>query len=294
MATSPVLPSLPPSPVTEDSATEPNTPRDPSIDELGRFAMLIPDNRSARLAINATVESGSSYHQQFIKEVMRDGRPVNAFEFSLSNLPEFAQIGWRIGCGRKSLKNWGVDLLLYTKDDSNAIEEQETVAGIHARFGWLKGGGGFFLIADNKRGKKVTLNGDILRHDQRIIPHQNSIVIGECLFTLQYKLRSAEEEEQFQVEVTEFFREVHHDDNPVVLRTPNENDSTFKDWTISRPISKGGYGVVYVVVHARTGKLGALKRIWKSQRNGTRVDREIEMTRRISSFAHVRTPSGCP
>jgi hypothetical protein len=34
------------------------------------------------------------------------------------------------------------------------------IAGIHARFSWLKGAGGFFLIADNKRRKKVMMNGE--------------------------------------------------------------------------------------------------------------------------------------
>ncbi|KAJ9370755.1 hypothetical protein DTO282E5_4515 [Paecilomyces variotii] len=287
MSTTQVLSSPPASPTIRGATTEPNSPAEASINDLGRFAILIPDNGQARLAVDATVRLGSVYHQQFIKEVQRDGKWVNAFEFSLSNLPQFAHIGWRIGRGRTSLENRGVDLLLHVEDDAN-IEEEDAVAGIHARFNWVKGAGGFFLIASNKKGKRVMLNGDVFRHDQRLIPHQNAIMIGGCVFTLRYELRNAEEEEQFQVELTQFFRQFHRDENPFVLPTPSENDSRFQDWIFSRPISRGSYGVVYTVVNARSGQVGAAKRILKSRRNARHVNCEIAMTRRISGLVHER------
>jgi hypothetical protein len=132
--------------------------------------MLIPMNGIARSAINATAQSDADYHQQFISETVFDSRVTKYFDLSLSALPQFAHLGWRIGRGRKSLKNHGVDLLLSIEDgEDHRNTEEDRVAGIHARFNWVKGAGGFFLIADNKKGKKVMMDGEIFRTDQRLI-----------------------------------------------------------------------------------------------------------------------------
>lgn len=266
-----------------------------NLDHLGRFAMLIPMNAVARSAIQATARSGSPYHQQFIDETIVGDRVTKCFTLSLGNLPQFAQIGWRIGRGRDSLNNSGVDLLLTIED--RCIDEdsgESRIAGIHARFNWIKGAGGFFLIADNKKGEPVMMDGEIYRHDQRSIQLKNSIMIGECVFTLRYFSRTPEEEEQFQVELAEFFRVFHDEMNPLVLPLPSDNEMRYEDWIFQRPISRGAYGVVYMVVNARTGVPAAAKRILKSPRNAYAVDREIKMATRISKLSHVSGTTHSP
>lgn len=139
-----------------------------------------------------------------------------------------------------------MDLLLST----SAAEE---VAGIHARFAWLKGAGGFFLVADNKRGKEVVLNGALLRSNHRLIPRDNMIMIGECVFTLRYVDRDQSGEEKFQADLTEFYRQVHQELNPVVLPTPSNDQETLGEWIVQYPIARGSYGLVQMVIHSQMG-----------------------------------------
>ncbi|OKP11444.1 hypothetical protein PENSUB_2930 [Penicillium subrubescens] len=131
------------------------------------------------------------------------------------------------------------------------------------------------------------LEGEIYKNDQRSIQLKNSVMIGECDFTLRYFPRTPEEEEQFQVELAEFFRVFHDDANPLVLPLPSDSEMRFGHWRFQNPISRGSYGVVYMVVNARTGLPAAAKRILNSHRNAYAVDQEIEMTSRISNLAHV-------
>lgn len=259
---------------------------DEDLDHFGRFAMLVPMNAVARSAIEATARSGSAYHKQFIGQTVVGDKVTKCFTFSLGRLPECAQIGWRVGSGHDALKNRGVDLLLTIEARRVDHDSDENrVAGIHARLNWVKGAGGFFLISDN--GEAVMMDGEIYRNDQRPIQPKNSIMIGECVFTLRYFARTPEEHEQFQVELVEFFRVFHNDANPLVLPLPGDDEMRFGDWIFHNPISRGSYGVVYMVVNARTGLPAAAKRILKSPKNGYAVDREIEMTSRISKLTHV-------
>jgi len=76
-----------------------------------------------------------------------------------------------------------------------------------------------------------------------------------------------EEEEQFQVELAAFFRVFHDETNPLVLPLPSDNEIRYGDWIFQSPISRGAYGVVYMVVNARTGVPAAAKRPLKSGRN---------------------------
>lgn len=228
----------------------------------------------------------SSYHRQFIKEMIFNDKRTYYFELSLAQLPEFAHLGWRIGRGRQSadkrkpLEKYGVDLLL-------RASEADELAGIHARFNWVKGAGGFFIVADNKRGKKVMLSGEFFSNDRRIIPHRNNIMLGELLFSLEYVKRTPEEEEQFQFELATFYRKFHREDNPLILPTPSESDVLFGEWVVQYAISRGSFGVVYMVTHARNGKPAAAKQILKSKRNKVSVEREIKMAECISKLKHV-------
>ncbi|KAL1961101.1 hypothetical protein VTO42DRAFT_3046 [Malbranchea cinnamomea] len=284
-------PSPPPA---RGTTTEPNTPEpSPPTVPLGLFAKLIPMNAPARAAMEATMAmkpEEAEYHQQFIREIIFNEKRTYCFELSLAQLPQFAHLGWRIGRGRhypdkrKTLEHYGVDLLLGAK-------EEDEVAGIHARFNWVKGAGGFFIIADNKRGKKVMLNGEFFSNDRRIIPHRNTIMLGECIFTLEYVKRTPEEEEQFQFELATFYRKFHREENPLILPTPSESDASFGDWVVQYAISRGSFGVVYMVTHARSGRPAAAKQILKSNRNKVSVEREIKMAERISRLNHPRIAS---
>jgi len=182
---------------SEDIATVPNSPAigtlcddreaEADTEDVGLVGELRPLNRDAkdafrRLADRRKVEF-YRYHANFI-HVDLNGYFII---FSLSNLPEFATLGWRIGRGRKNLPNLGVDILLMVEGENSG-----DIAGMHARFAWVKGGGGFFLIADNIRGKTVTLNGEALSNEQRLIPYRNIIGIGECYFTLKFPARTTE------------------------------------------------------------------------------------------------------
>jgi hypothetical protein len=64
------------------------------------------------------------YHSNFIHvDLIEDSKLVGPFiVFSLSNLPEFAILGWRTGRGRTHLPNLGVDILLMVEgEDSGDI-----------------------------------------------------------------------------------------------------------------------------------------------------------------------------
>lgn len=277
--------------------TEPNTPDiDPA--KLALFARLIPVNNPARRALKGTTvaarSDGVDYHRQFIGDTVFNDTQISCYELSLDRLPQFAHIGWRIGCGRapveshhRRLENYGVDLLL-------SSEEADGVAGIHARFNWVKGAGGFFLIADNKRGKQVMMNGEFFSNDRRSIPLRNVIMLGECIFTLDYAKRTPSEEDQFQLELAMFYRTFHGEENPLVLPTPGESDASIGDWVVQYAISRGTFGVVYMVTHARNGNPAAAKQILKTSRNKASVDREIKMARRVSRLKHVSSKSRLP
>ncbi len=132
------------------------------------------------------------------------------------------------------------------------------------------------------------MNGEFFCNDLRTIPYQNAITIGECLFTLQYVDRSPEEDEQFQVELKAFFRKFHNDENPIVLPTPSEHNATFGEWTVNYAISRGTFGIVYMVTHRKSGIPAAAKQILMSGQNRVSVEREVKMAYRISKLKHVR------
>ncbi|KAJ5544135.1 kinase-like domain-containing protein [Penicillium frequentans] len=273
--------STPPLPDSRGASTEPNTP-EPFDDNS--FAKLLPLNQLARLAVDKTAQTGSDYHQTFIGETMLNDYLIKCFVLSLDNLPLFSHIGWRIGKGRRSgsLQHRGVDLLL----DSD--QQDDGVAGIHARFNWVKGASGFFLIADNKSGKTVTMDGEEFGGDQRLVQRKNMIMIGECVFTLHYTVRDSVKEAQFQLDLRHFFRRCYGERHPLILPTPGENDSRIGDWIFQQPLSSGGFGIVHMVINSRTGLPAAAKRVLKCERNEQSVDREIIMARRISQFTHER------
>jgi hypothetical protein len=269
--------------IDRGSTTEPDTPesdRDTALLPQHTFARLIPTNRPARSAIERTRARGSPHHASFLGETTFRDERTPCFDLSLNVLPQFPSIGWRIGSGRDQLQNRGVDLLLCntSKDDN--------VAGIHARMGWVRGAVGFFLIADNARGKRCTINGDDFTNDRRCIPFKSTITLGECAFTLHYVVRKTEEERRFQIELNAFYRMALEDKNPFILPTPREVDSRFGDWVVQYLISKGSYGTVFMVTHATSGRLAAAKQLVKTGSNATKIEHEISIAKCISKYSH--------
>ncbi|RDW59456.1 hypothetical protein BP6252_12543 [Coleophoma cylindrospora] len=270
-----------------------------SLEEQGIFARLRPLNKNARRAFQAlkakTQDEDTAeeykHHRQFIgtdsgvtdKAGSADGGQAedsDHYVLSIGLLPEFPTIGWRIGRGRNKLKNLGVDLL---------IPEGEGVAGVHARLCWMKGAGGFFIVAVNLRnGVDVFLNGEQLRNEQRLIPFQNGISIGECNFTLDFVQRSHEEEEQFQVELSAFYSKVMKENAPLMLPTPSGNEVRLGNWLVRNPIASGGFGRVSIVTHVHTGRAAAAKELWCTPRNSGNVHREVKMAEAIKDLKHKR------
>lgn len=241
-----------------DIPTVPNTP-EADTEDVGLIGELHPLNRDAKTAFHRLAarrhDDFYEHHCSFIRvDSIEASKLVGCFVFSLGNLPEFEPLGWKIGRGRNNLKNAGVDILLLVNDTNE-------IAGIHARFAWVKGGGGFFLIADNMRGKMVTLNGEVLSNEQRLVPYRNTIGIGECYFTLMFPTRTTEQDEQFQTELAAFYRHILNDSVPLVVPTPSEHEIMMGDWVVRNAIAKGSYGHVYAVTHARTGKAAAAKEL---------------------------------
>ena len=265
------------------STTEPNTPTLESPFKC-EFAKLVPLNKYTESVLETTLKNEpNDYHRNFIQVRDFQERPTACFILSLTQLPEYPQLGWRIGKGRDKLRNRGVDFLLTVPDD-----DDNDLAGIHARFHWQKAAGGFFVTADNKRGKSILLNGDTIeKGSYQRIPKRNMIAIGKCLFKLHFVDFSSDEDDQFQEELKEFMRNVCDDSNPLVLPTPREHDVTFGEWQVQWAISQGGFGTVYMVTHSRDGRPAAAKHLLKTRRNAEGYHIEIQMATLISALSHV-------
>ena len=253
----------------------------------GVFAILEPQNRLAKLAFHRVAsrchEDDLQHHKQFIHlRDSTDGIYTGHYVLSLGCLPEYAPLGWRIGRGRPKERNLGVDILL------GPTGEEDEVAGLHARFSWVKGGGGFFLIADNARGKPVILNGEILSNEQRMIPFRNTIAIGECYFSAKFVQRTLEQDEQFQVELVAFYSKVLQENAPLVLPTPSEREVRLGNWIYRNTLAKGTFGIVSIVSHVHTGKPAAAKELLRTPYNIEMVNREVRMAEQLSKLKHVR------
>ncbi|KAG9237244.1 kinase-like domain-containing protein [Amylocarpus encephaloides] len=260
------------------------------LEAEGRFARLVPQNRNAREAFQRSVqiarEGAFQHHAQFIHAEERDNAdPLERedyFVFSLGLLPEFPALGWRIGKGRSNKPNHSVDIL---------VHDGEGVAGVHARFCWVKGGGGFFLVADNLRDVPVMLNGETLKRNalsMRLIPFRNSISIGECNFSVQFQERSSSQEEQFQVELSAFYAKVMRENAPLLLPTPSGHETTIGNWIVRNPLASGSYGRVSLVSHMHTGQPAAAKELWRTERNRNSVDREVYIAKHLGKYKHKR------
>ncbi|CZR60093.1 uncharacterized protein PAC_09988 [Phialocephala subalpina] len=258
------------------------------LEKEGTFARLVPQNKYARdafqrLAQTTRDDPAHRHHKQFIHiDNRKDINPLereDCFIFSLGLLPEFPALGWRIGKGRPNRPNLSVDI---------RIHDGEGMAGVHARFCWVKGGGGFFLVADNLRELPVILNGELLRRTQKLIPYRNLIQLGECNFSLQFQERSPAQEDQFQVELSAFYLRVMRENAPMLLPTPSGHEVTIGNWIVRNPIASGSYGRVSSVSHMHTGQPAAAKELWRTQRNRFSVDREIFIAKHLQKHPHKR------
>lgn len=256
--------------------------------DKGFFARLIPMNKPARVAFHQLaikhLQDPSSYHGRFLQldePSQSSDIQTGSFTLSLTNLPEFPALGWRIGRGKSVQKNFGVDILLRADDDQD-------IAGSHARFTWMKGGGGFFIRAENIRGKPVSLNGEVFSQDRRLIPFYNTIGIGEFYFSLKFPKRTTREEEQFQAELLNFYRDTLMELAPMILPTPSQHEVRIGDWILRNPIARGAFGAVSAVTHGKTGEPAAMKEIWQTRHNSANVKREVAVVKRLLGIEHVR------
>ena len=251
------------------------------------FARLVPDNRGARQAFAKLAQTSSDlypHHHQFMQVDPREGiddwARRDCFIFSLGLLPQYPVLGWRIGKGRPKIKNNAVDIL---------VPDGDEMAGVHARFCWIKGSGGFFIVADNLRGKAVILNGERLQNSQRLIPYRNSIRFGECSYTVRFETRTPAQEEEFQIHLASFYKNILQDAAPLALPTPSEFEVRIGNWIVRAPIASGTFGRVSNVTHVHTGQAAAMKELWKTHRNALNVQREVDMARMLQKIPHVST-----
>src|SRR5437762_18956 len=82
------------------------------------------------------------------------------------------------------------------------------------------------------------------------------------------------------------------DQNPFVIPTPSGNEASFGSWNIQWAISRGGFGTVYAVINAYTGKPAAAKHLLKAQRNQLDVSNEVMISEKIMELQHLRL--ACP
>jgi hypothetical protein len=201
------------------------------------------------------------------------------YVFSLSELPEFPVLGWRLGKGRSKKENLDVDLLLM---DSGSSEDE--IGGIHALFQWVSTGGGFFLVA---KSKPIYFNGEVLVQDQRLIPHQNMIGIGNHLYHLEYSQRSSTQEIEFQAELEGFFSVFHAEKPPIIQPTPTAQTQQIGDYVLGHPIANRSFSNVFAATHKRNSIPAAVKLISKTRGNSHVVERELEITRLLKDQMHV-------
>jgi hypothetical protein len=155
------------------------------------LAYLVPSNRPARSAISKARQEQSTYHSNFITEIEYRGCPSTlCFELALGGLPG---VSWRIGRGCNELEDKGVDLLLVTDDDS--------IASVHASFGWTIHTHDLLLIILNEQHKPCTINGREFSYGNQPIPLENTILIGDCAFSLLFTPRPRAAETLFQDEL---------------------------------------------------------------------------------------------
>jgi hypothetical protein len=178
-----------------ESSTQPHTPSSISS-PMDRSALLlgylVPSNRPALLAISKALEEGSAYQSSFITEIeFRECANTPCFELALGGLPE--DVSWRIGRGCNGVPNRAVDFLLITNDSS--------IASVHASFGWIVQKPGLFLMVLNNERLTCTVNGRDFSHGDQIIPPENTILIGDCAFTLLFEPRAQAVEIFFQTEL---------------------------------------------------------------------------------------------
>jgi hypothetical protein len=260
-----------------------------SPQKRGVFAHMVPLNKLAKDSLRRlaaeTERIDTEYHRKFLESTpddAQDSQSTYSFILSLDRLPELPSIGWRIGRGRRKMRNMGVDLLLPTDD-----ENDNDLAGLHARLSWVKGGGGFFLIADNQRGMTVNLNGETLSYSQRLIPYHNTIGVGQYFFTIKFLERSPSEEEEFQSQLLLMYSAVLKENTPMIMPTPSRHEMRIGEWVVRKPIARGSFGHVTSVTHAHTGRLAAAKELWRTPRNSWSIDREVAICKALMQMTCV-------
>lgn len=157
-------------------------------------AYLIPINSYATQAVMRAQKSCSDYHARFFLYAAFGAQiHVPCFELTLGNLPEHADVGWRLGTGRTGEQNLGVDLIVELEED--------LVADNHVLFGWGQQRSGLRIM--NLSDSRCTINHVAVSSMGQEIPRENVINVGQCVFTVVFHERSQAVEEVFQEELWE-------------------------------------------------------------------------------------------
>ncbi|KAI9730219.1 MAG: hypothetical protein M1834_005983 [Cirrosporium novae-zelandiae] len=281
------------------------------------FAYLRPANLQARLAFhevaNEIIEGTDRFKhaQQFIhiedtkvsldndhltETESEDGLQQEArreiwngyYYLSFKTMPQAPAIGWQLGGGRWEGKfgnktNGRVDLLL-----AKTRHPQWKLAGVHARFAFLRNGS-FLVCVDNPRRPVVVGDDDIARDGSRVLSRKNRISFGDLAYEFERAPQTDEDEERFQEQLRNFLRDFLGASSPPpdCSATPSDTNYVIGNWIVTGTVGQGSFGTVSAAKHRASGAEAAAKLVIRNPRNTRGTGSEIALARNLPKHCYL-------
>jgi hypothetical protein len=189
--------------------------------------------------------------------------------------PEF---GWTAG------KQQGhVDLLLCTTtfDKVHGVN----LRSMHARFNFDRDNRAFFIAGKSdprRRVAKLSVNGDVVSGKQHTLnQHSMPITFGQLNYVLQYTdwAETPAFMARLETYMTTFLKEPSVID--FEMPTPASSVRTLGQWTLSKPLSRGASGKVFLASNS-SNEMVAVKIVEWNSRTARSVDREVHTFRQLA------------
>lgn len=293
-----------PDPQTPDSDATISDPTDES--QFRDFARLVPVNQSACIAFSEVVERmkqdpawapnaakfiQSSAMKRSLTELSGSETDTSAaasdssrtprvwsgyYRFNLDQPPRQLKYGWIAGYDVNK-----VDILLVPRDKAYRVR------GAHARFAFKLQTYAFMIITDpdKGRGRSVLLNGtDEVRNSERVLwASETGITFGE----LSYKLvRTSVSEKALRDQLSIWRKELNFSsfEPPSYLApTPSPDDYEYNGYIIKSVFAQGSTCSVAAGIDKNSGAAVAVKKMLRTTRNSSMVQKEIEVSKDIGS-----------